>query len=520
MVVTFETKLPEGQHQLFSVIAELSGRVERSLYHDLFIRQRNGNEVKREYLTRFGITGRQYNAIYHTLQGKVEAAREGRKLRISSLKESIASAESAIGQAQRDLKRKDLDLKSRHRLKFTLHQKKRRLCSLRRRLQYAEADKAANRVHLCFGSRDLFRRQFHLKENDYHDHAAWLRDFRRARSSQFLCLGSQDEIAGNQTCTRMPDGSLRLRVPPALASEYGRHVSIQGVLFRYGQDEVDAAILRGEAVTYRFHRRERRGRDVWYVAATVERPEAEIVTDRRPGAIGLDLNPEHVDIAELDRYGNPIGSQSFRYTVRGRSRDQITAALAEIAADVVDRARVERKPIVVEALDFGKKKAALREESPHYARMLSGFAYQKFYQLLRSRAARMGVEVISVNPKFTSVIGAAKFSPGYGLSTHAAAAVAIARRGLHFGERLCSRQGAHAQNAFPLPARNRGKPVWADWGRYAGWLRAERAKALQARGRRSSGNSRGSPLSSAAPPRRKTEPSARPRPVTAGCAPG
>ncbi|MDA8065092.1 MAG: IS200/IS605 family accessory protein TnpB-related protein [Thermaerobacter sp.] len=147
---------------------------------------------------------------------------------------------------------------------------------------------------------------------------------------------------------------------------------------------------------------------------------------------------------------------------------------------------------MVEELDFRKKKAALRERSPRYARMLSAFAYRKFFQLLFSRAARYGVEVIEVNPAFTSVIGEVKFASGYGLSSHGAAAVAIARRGLRFGERLRSR------SAFPLPARNRGKHVWSDWRRVAQRRRAERA-----RGRCPSegGRGRGIPLSSAAPVR-------------------
>ncbi len=44
-----------------------------------------------------------------------------------------------------------------------------------------------------------------------------------------------------------------------------------------------------------------------------------------------------------------------------------------------------------------------------------------------------------VNPTFTTVIGYAKFGAGYGLSPHAAAAVAQARRALGFGERICAR---------------------------------------------------------------------------------
>jgi len=509
---TYEGRVPEGGlYALFAAIAELFGRAERALFADRHVRGKALAECKREYLRRFGLTARQFNAVETQVRGKVEAAREGSGVRLIHLREAAASAERAIKKAERDLRRPkgaaargdSADpgvAEKRRRLRFKLHQKKRRLASLESRLKALEDDRRAGRVRICFGGKRLFHAQFHLQENGYSCFEEWRADFQRARSGQFLCLGSKDETSGNQTCTRMPDGSLRLRVPPALEEQYGSHVRIEGIRFRYGQREIDAALERGEAITYRILRRERKGKDVWYIQITVERPDAHIVTDPRLGALGIDLNPSHVDVGEIDRFGNVTGTRSFPVDLQKRTRAQVTATLCEVVADIVDWARQSGKPIAVEELDFQKKKAALREQSPRYARMLSTFAYQKFFALLRSRAAREGVEVIDedhdgepgVNPAFTSVIGEAKFAPGYGLSPHCAAAVAIARRGLRFGERLRSR------SAFPLPARTRGKHVWRDWRRVAQRLRAERA-----RGRRSfeEGRGRGIPLSSAAPAR-------------------
>ena len=146
----------------------------------------------------------------------------------------------------------------------------------------------------------------------------------------------------------------------------------------------------------------------------------------------MDFNPARVDVGEIDRFGNPVGVRSFPLDLAKKTEVKATAILAEVAADIVDRARLSGKPLVLEELDFRKKKAALREKSPRYARMLSAFAYRKFFQLLFPRAARDGVEVIGeggkpgVNPAFTSVIGEVKFASGYGLSSHCAAAVAIA----------------------------------------------------------------------------------------------
>ena len=505
MQASFQAKIAdESLYPAFEAIADLYGRAERHLYVDVHVHGRKLNECKSEYLGRFGLTARQFNAIGIQLAGKVEAARQGLAQRVESLHAAVAAAEKAVAKLAKQVN--SLGRRSgrkrgepvhdgeraerRGRAAFRLHQKRRRLEELRARLAVAEADRQAGRIHLCFGGRRLFRRQFALVDNGYRDHAEWQGAWRRARSSQFLCVGSKDETAGNQSCTRQSDGSLRLRVPPSLSKRFGHWVRIPPVRFPYGQEAVAAALAAGQAVSYRFVRRERKGHEVWYVHATVERAATKVRTHAAAGAVGVDLNPAHVEVAEVDRYGNPLHVRHLPAGIQGRSTDQVSATLGEVVADVVAQAKSTGKPIVVERLDFRAKKAALREVGNRQARMLSAFAYRRLHALVRSRAAREGVEVIEVNPAYTSVIGFAKFGPGYGLSSHAAAAVAIARRGLRFGERLRSR------SALPLPARNRGRHVWSDWRRVAQRLRAEKA-----RGRRPSegGRGRGIPLSSAAP---------------------
>ena len=60
-------------------MAELFGRIERCLFVDLYARGGDPNELKSQYLKRFGITARMFNAIRVTLEGKVKAAREARE---------------------------------------------------------------------------------------------------------------------------------------------------------------------------------------------------------------------------------------------------------------------------------------------------------------------------------------------------------------------------------------------------------------------------------------------------------
>ncbi len=65
-------------------------------------------------------------------------------------------------------------------------------------------------------------------------------------------------------------------------------------------------------------------------------------------------------------------------------------------------------------------------------KLLSGFAYKLFYDMIKSKASRCGVEVIEINPSYTSIIGQFKFMKRYGLSSHGSAACVIARRELGY----------------------------------------------------------------------------------------
>jgi len=181
----------------------------------------------------------------------------------------------------------------------------------------------------------------------------------------------------------LPDGTLRLRVPHALVERYGTHVAIPGIRFPYGQDVIEAALAAGQAISYRFVRKD----GVWYLFATTERAASELVTSRHAGAVGVDLNPDRVAVGEVDRFGNPVASRDIRIQVQGRRREQVRATLGDVVADVVAWARGTSKPVVVECLDFRAKKVRLREVSDRYARKLSHFAYATFHALLASRAA-------------------------------------------------------------------------------------------------------------------------------------
>ena len=473
----------EAGDAALSAYADLYGRVERKLFAEVAA-GRLATGLKGEYLKRYGIPARMFNGVRVSLEGKVASVKEQQKLRVDSLGRRVARAERQIAKAVEQCRWQQV------------HEKRRRLGNLQSKLAALEADIAAGRVRLCFGSKRLWRKQRHLAENGYSSHEEWVFDWREARSDEFFVLGSRDETAGCQLCvaTVADDGTLtlRLRMPDCLAPQQGKYVTITGVRFAYGHEQVLAAIdsnaecaryrrehgekaaratTLGQAISYRF-KRDRKG---WRVFATTAMMDVPVVTDQRRGAIGVDLNADHLAVAETDASGNYVHAFSVPLVTYGKSRHQAEAIIGDAVADVVAYARETGKPIVMEKLDFRQKKAALEGENRKYRRTLSSFSYAKIKAYFLSRGYRQGVEVHQVNPAFSSVIGRVKFMERYGLSVHQAAALVLARRLLGCSERIPRRWvcpvGNGVQVAFTVPARKRVKHVWTYWGAVAGQLR-------------------------------------------------
>ena len=490
MQATYQTRISGYQGRdraagdaALSAYAELYGRVQRKLFSAVAA-GRPAASLKNAYLRRYGIPARMFNGVRVSLEGKLASVREQQKVRGDDLRRRIARAERQIGKVQRQGRRDQV------------HQKKRRLAHLNSRLAALEADIAAGRVRVCFGSKKLWRKQHDLAANGYASHEEWLREWREARSDEFFVLGSRDETAGCQLCLAgvADDGSLTLRVrmPDCLANEHGKYVVIEGVKLAYGHEQILAALQSndeyaayrrehgekaaratglGQAISHRF-KRDGKG---WRVFVTTGMMDVPVVTDRRRGAIGVDLNADHLAVCETNASGNSVHSFSVPLVTYGKSAHQAEALIGDAVARVVGYAREAGKPIVIERLDFRQKKAALEGESRKYSRMLSSFSYGKVKAYFLSRGYREGVEVCQVNPAFSSVIGRVKFMERYGLSVHQAAALVLARRLLGCSERIPRQRVCPVGNGvhvtFFVPARKRVKHVWTYWGAVSGQLR-------------------------------------------------
>jgi len=480
--LTYQTKIKEvAAYQYLEEYAKYFSHLQRKLFYEHYIKGKPLGELKKKYIAQYGITARQFNSLYYDLKGKIKSLEQIRDARIKDLKGRIKSLENWL--AKREKQKDSLHhrlmqtragpkfteiIKKYRRLKFVLHQKKRRLRNLVHKLDKLLFDKATKVIRLCFGSKKLFKAQHHLKENRYTDHGQWLKEWQQARSNQFFMLGSKDEVFGNQNCAYHTNNTLRIRVANKFTGQHGKYIILNNITFPYGQEHLDQAkqfktITNQQghkkkeylkAISYRFTRK----KDTWYLNASIDRDYPQTTTSTQNGIIALDLNAGFITAAELDHFGNPLGETTYPVEMYGKSSNQIEAALGDAIKAIVKTAGQKGKHLGIEDLDFTRKKQRLREASPRYARMLSGFTYSKFKLMVQSKTLREGVGLIAVNPFATSLAGQFKFMARYGLSSHGAAACVIGRRSMGF-----KLEKPVKNTVIPLPDLKRNSSRHVQW---------------------------------------------------------
>ena len=476
LIHTYQTRLDNDEiaEQAMQAMADLFSRVLRKLFAALMAGKKI-NQLKAEYLKKFQITARQFNAVRVTLEGMIRSRKELQIKQIAELKLKIKALEAKIARLKGSLKDPQ-----------QCYLKKQKLKKLERKLFGIESDRKNGIVRICFGSRKKFHAQYHFEESGYHNFEEWKKDWQQSRNNSFFFLGSKDETAGNQTCNAFiqPDGkiTLRIRLPGAL-SQYGKYLAIPNLFFAYGHDVITASLNEcsarnalqkaknpsfkehGQALCYRFLK-DKKGWRI-FISTVLAKPQWQ--THKRLGVIGLDINANHLAIAETDHFGNPINNYSIPLNLYGKDKTQAKAIIGDAAKKVIALALATKKDLVIEKLDFQEKKASLTNmTNAKYARMLSSFAYAAIILTLKSRAWRCGVQTHEVNPAFTSIIGRIKYAKRYGYTIHQAAALCIGRRFLGFSENAPDQavvpDGKGGHIIFPVPVRKRGINEWLYWG--------------------------------------------------------
>ena len=165
-------------------------------------------------------------------------------------------------------------------------------------------------------------------------------------------------------------------------------------------------------------------------------PEVTITKDN--GVIGIDINayPFHLALVHTAKDGNLEKYERINLDKLLEGCSDKRAYLSwQTAHQVVEIAKRERKAIVVENLEK-LPKGRRGDGLPKLRKKLQKWIYKGLLQKIEIVARRNGIQVIKVNPAYTSIIGKLKYAPLYNIDKDTAGAYVIARRGLGFKERL------------------------------------------------------------------------------------
>jgi IS605 OrfB family transposase len=143
----------------------------------------------------------------------------------------------------------------------------------------------------------------------------------------------------------------------------------------------------------------------WEVSVTTDVAGAPLVTDRARGAIGTDLNSGILTMAETNRHSSVLSSVVLQTPYIGLDANQRADARGCAVKQGTARCLRTGKPLVLESLDFRQKKHSLAQRPPGSRRKLHALAYNQIQELPRSRALDAGVEVLDIDPAYTSTQG-------------------------------------------------------------------------------------------------------------------
>jgi len=343
---------------------------------------------------------------------------------------------------------------------------------LNRTLQKIQSLKTTTRS-VVFGTKKLFKYQF-TKPEYIKKHEKWKQEYIHARYNQMTISGRKDAKYGNFVFQYNSETHVL-----SFQTPNGTPVQFQGLVFPYGQEQVNQAIEKqincknkkqfGKPIAWGIEDH----KEYYLVKCMVQEEVNEHINySKSDGVIGIDCNVDHFAVSNVNEIGQLVDSFVQHFDLTGKTSNQITKLIENEVIALVNYAVKHHKPIAVERLDttiskgkniYGNKKANAR---------MSLFAYRKMLDAIKSRAAKMGVAVFEVNPAYTSQIGKMKYMKKLGVSIHQAAAYVIARRAMGYKETLPP--VLHSL----LPEKIVGLHHWVHWKHSMNLLKGVRTHAF------------------------------------------
>lgn len=434
----------EKQERLFRIVWKLEESGNWSQQHKL------NTHIQITY----NVDKRTANTLIQGVKGRKRALTELKKTELSTLKarqENLINEIEGLKDEINKIKPKvasngatDKELAAYQGSKKRLFRKQQRLERLEHKAGNLGVQILHNKFPICWGTKKLFNAQHHLEDNDFNSKIGWLNTYRKQRDNQVNYFGSIGEPCCNQNCQLSydrPADSFKLRIRKDLGlmkNKDDRFFVLTGINFKYQRDKLIQLLREQDTpITIRIMRKGVK----WYlqVIITWRGHPGDILSNKAVGAVGLDFNSGFIQMAETDKYGNLVMLQSLPLEYHGtgnRAKSEIREAISEITLYAANKG----KPVVIEDLDFKRKKAqtskAKGQKGKAYNSMIHAFDYSRYGETVINATHRNNLELIFVNPAYTTKIGKLKYSKRMKLSPHQGAAYVIARKGMGYIDRL------------------------------------------------------------------------------------
>lgn len=441
---TFSTVLEEDNAkeiiEYFEETAGNYGFLKRCTLHIL----RNCPEINRNDLNkllqeRFSITTRTANSAIYEVEEIIGSALALIPLNIEKLETRIEDKIKIIEKKRKEMAKihasRKISTKRLEKLKFHIYNIHNSINRIKQKIENLERQLNEKKPNICMGTKKLAR-------ND-------MKAFKQHRDSQINYIGRACEKQGN-TNFQMQYVKKGNFFAMKVRRDFGKWKGDKSLErfaygkchFKYGSRQLRDAMRNNiSPVTVSIIRKN--DRYYLFVTIAISYESSTIVTRKEHGVIGIDFNKGFVNISEIDEKGNIVNVEKMKYSFE---KAGITnAGLAVVISEVCEKAIETGKSIAAEELSFEKKKRkakkAVTPTEKERMRMLHSLPYSKYAQILENITFNKRIELIKVNPAYTSRIAEQKFCNQMKLNIHNGAAYVIARKGMGINDKYLKKTG-------------------------------------------------------------------------------
>lgn len=430
---TFSTVLEEENAKeiiaYFDETATDYNVLKRTVLHIL----RNNPDIRESKLNtllqeKFGITKRTANSAIIEVQGVIASALALIPLNIEKFEVKIDSKIKLIEKKKKEIAiihaSRKTNTKRLIRLKFHIYNIHNSINRLEQKIQSFKKQLEDRRPNICFGGKKL------AKKNK--------KAFMEHRDSQMNYVGAAGEVQRNQNFQfqYVRKGNFFVM---KVRRDFGNWKNSKSkerfvygkCYFKYGGADLRDALC-GKYTPISTSIIKRNSKYYLYATVTLTIESDAIITRKEHGVIGIDFNKGFINICETDEKGNIVYNEKIKYPF---GKSGVTKAGLHKAIGIVKQRAIETgKSIVAEDISLEKKKRkskkAITATEKKKARVLHSMPYSIYLRILDDITFNSKIELIKINPAYTSKIAEQKFCERMKLNIHDGAAYTIARRGM------------------------------------------------------------------------------------------